>query len=103
MSTDKENLSLIEDLLSQLGQGNLTEEEQLEAMKDLIDVIQKSESLLSKMKIFVELVQRFDKEGSWIVRQFLEMLEKTKKPIYPEEIRELKYTMMPPEYWLGEE
>lgn len=75
----------------------------MEAIKGLVDIVYSTDLFMYKAQAIMELIKMVDKEGSDIIRDLLKMLEKTKKPIYPEEIRELQYTMMPPEYWLGEE
>ncbi len=73
----------------------------VEAIKDLVEIVYGSELFIHKAKAIIEIIKMIDKEGSSIVKDLLEMLKKTKKPIYPEDIREIQYTMMPPEYWLG--
>jgi hypothetical protein len=75
----------------------------VEAIKDLVEIIYSSELFMYKAQALMEIIKIIDKEGSDLIRDLLKMLEKTKRPITPEEIRELQYTMMPPEYWLGEE
>lgn len=75
----------------------------MEAIKDLVEIVYGTDLFMYKAKAIMEIIKIVDKEGSDIIRDLLKMLEKTKRPITPEEIRELQYTMMPPEYWLGEE
>lgn len=80
-----------------------SDEVQMEAIKGLVEIVYSTNLFIYKAKAVMELIKIIDKEGSDIIRDFLTMLEKTKRPITPEEIRELEYTMMPPEYWLGDE
>ena len=75
----------------------------MEAIKDLVEIVYGSELFMYKAQAIMEIIKIIDKEGSDLIRDLLKMLEKTKRPITPEEIRELQYTMMPPEYWLGKE
>jgi cyanate lyase len=94
-------IKVILDLLDLNDLGN--DEVKMEAIKGLVDIVYSTDLFIYKAQAIMELIKMVDKEGSDIIRDLLKMLEKTKKPIYPEDIRELQYTMMPPEYWLGDE
>lgn len=97
----EDKIKVVLDLLDLNDLGN--DDVKMEAIKDLVDIVYSTDLFMYKAQAIMELIKMVDKEGSDIIRDLLKMLEKTKKPIYPEEIRELQYTMMPPEYWLGEE
>jgi len=96
-----EKIKVVLDLLDRKDLSN--DDVKVEAIKDLVEIIYGSELFMYKAQAVMEIIKIIDKEGSDLIRDLLKMLEKTKRPITPEEIRELQYTMMPPEYWLGEE